>query len=96
MLTRLKEKLRNIGLNISAFLTVFIIFFVLAIAANVEAAAPREKFYDFEDQLIDGQLKKPITLYTSSRDKVKFDRLLKLKKSFLKDLFKSAKEKVFK
>jgi len=71
----------------------------LVVAANVEAAraaVPRAKFYDFQDQLIDGEVKKPTTLYTSVRDSVKFDRLLRLKKSFLKDLFKTAKERVFK
>lgn len=56
----------------------------------------RSKFYDFNEQLIDGEIKKPTALYTNARQKVKFDRLLKLKKSFLPELFKTAKEKVFK
>ena len=56
----------------------------------------RAKFYDFSDQLIDGQIKKPTALYTSARGKVKFDRLLKLKKSFIQNLFMTAREKVFK
>ena len=56
----------------------------------------RSKFYDFNEQLIDGEIKKPTNLYVNSRQKVKFDRLLKLKKSFLPDLFKTAREKVFK
>ena len=57
---------------------------------------PKSKFYDFNDQIIDGEIKKPTTLYTDARDRVKFDRLMKLKKSFMKDLFNTAKEKVFK
>ena len=57
---------------------------------------PRSKFYDFSEQLIDGQIKKPTTLYTDAREAVKFERLLKLKKSFLPNLFNTAKEKVFK
>ena len=60
------------------------------------ADRPRAKFYDFNEQLIDGEIKKPTTLYTDARDKVKFDRLLRLKKSFLPDLFDTAKESVFK
>jgi hypothetical protein len=59
-------------------------------------AQPRSKFYDFNEQLIDGEIKKPTTLYTDAREKVKFDRLLRLKKSFLPDLFDTAKESVFK
>ena len=60
------------------------------------AKSPKSKFYDFSDQLIDGTISKPTTLYTDARQKVKFDRLLKLKKSFIKSLLNTAKEKVFK
>tara|TARA_Y100000310_G_scaffold263172_1_gene273215 strand:- start:136 stop:402 length:267 start_codon:yes stop_codon:yes gene_type:complete len=56
----------------------------------------RAKFYDFSDQIIDGEIKRPTALYTDSRQKVKFNRLLKLKKSFLPELLKTAKEEVFK
>jgi len=60
------------------------------------AKQPKSKFYDFNEQIIDGEIKKPTTLYLNSREQVKFDRLLKLKKSFLPKLFASAKERVFK
>ena len=56
----------------------------------------KAKFYDFNEQLIDGQISKPTTLYTDAREQVKFERLLKLKKRFLNDLFDTAKERVFK
>ena len=72
------------------------IFIILNTTAVSMASQPRAKFYDFNDQLIDGEIKKPTTLYTDARDKVKFDRLLRLKKSFLPDLFDTAKESVFK
>ena len=62
---------------------------------NVHAKSPRAKFYDFSEQLIDGEIKKPTTLYTDARDKVKFDRLLRLKKSFLPKLFMTAKDPIF-
>ena len=60
------------------------------------AKQPKAKFYDFSDQIIDGEIKRPTTLYTDARERVKFDRLLKLKKSFLPKLFDTAKERVFK
>ena len=60
------------------------------------AKTPKSKFYDFNEQLIDGEVKKPTTLYLDSREQVKFDRLMKLKKSFLPKLFNTAKERVFK
>ena len=56
----------------------------------------RSKFYDFSEQIIDGEIKKPTALYTDARKNVRFGRLLKLKKSFMPELFKSAKNSVFK
>jgi len=70
-------------------------FIFLNITA-VSAKQPKSKFYDFSEQLIDGERKRPTILYTNARDEVKFGRLLKLKKSFLPKLFGSAKERVFK
>jgi len=79
---------------------VLVLVLAAALLSNIASAKPpnktRSKFYDFSDQLIDGQIKKPTALYTDSRGKVKFERLLKLKKSFIENLFKTAKEKVFK
>ena len=74
----------------------FIILFFVVVAGLSAAWAQRAKFYDFNEQLIDGERKKPTTLYTNAREQVKFDRLLRLKKSFLPRLFNTAKEKVFK
>ena len=69
----------------------------LSVSGNAYSKPPaRSKFYDFSEQLIDGEVKKPTTLYTDARQRVKFDRLLRLKKSFLPKLFDTAKERVFK
>ena len=74
-----------------------VLCFISLIATDVASKTPpKSKFYDFNDQIIDGEVKKPTTLYTDARQKVKFDRLLRLKKSFLPRLFQTAKEKVFK
>ncbi len=74
---------------------VIFIIIILNTTAIVVAKQPKSKFYDFSEQLIDGEIKKPTTLYTDSRQAVKFERLLKLKKSFLPKLFDTAKERVF-
>ncbi len=58
--------------------------------------SPRTKFYDFGEMLIDGEIRKPASLYTDVRKRARFDRLLRLKKSFMRPLFNTAKEKVFK
>ena len=75
-----------------------VLIFVLSLGVTHSHAKPpaKSKFYDFSEQLIDGEIKKPTALYTNSRQRVKFDRLLKLKKSFLPKLFSTAKERVFK
>ena len=74
----------------------FVSFLAIPAMANNPPSSTKSKFYDFSEQLIDGERKKPSTLYLDSREKVKFDRLMKLKKSFLPKLFLTAKEKVFK
>jgi len=75
----------------------FLIVFLMTLdSVAVHAAQPKSKFYDFSEQLIDGEIKKPTTLYTDARERVRFDRLLKLKKSFIPDLLDTAKERVFK
>ena len=61
----------------------------------VLAKQPKTKFYDFREQIIDGEIKKPAVIYSNAREKVKFERLLKLKKSFMPELFASGKERVF-
>ena len=57
---------------------------------------PKSKFYDFGEQVIDGEIKKPTALYTDSKKKVQFGRLFKLKKSFISDLMTTSKERTFK
>ena len=83
---------------------IFLFFTVMALLSfgmpwlypQALSKTPKSKFYDFNEQIIDGEIKKPTTLYMDSREKVKFDRLMKLKKSFLPKLFATAKERVFK
>jgi len=77
-------------------ISIVVFLFVFLGAPVIIAKQPKSKFYDFNEQLIDGERKKPTTLYLDSREKVRFDRLMKLKKSFLPKLFNTAKERVFK
>jgi len=81
-------------------LFVVTVVFVLVLPSSSLGSQPpsskkRAKFYDFSEQIIDGQIKKPTALYTDARQKVKFNRLLKLKKSFLSEMLNSAREPVF-
>lgn len=80
--------------------SVIAVVVLLALGSTAFAKPPkssaRSKFYDFSDQVIEGEIKKPTSLYVDARKKVRFERLLRLKKSFLPDLFDTAKERVFK
>ena len=66
-------------------------------AAPVMAKRPtKARFYDFSDQLIDGEVKKPTTIYSESRSRAKFAKLLRLKKSFKQAMINSSKEPILK
>ena len=78
------------------YAAIFIAVFVLLGNEALAQKSPKAKFYDFSEQVIDGEIKKPTALYTDSKGKVKFDRLLKLKKSFIPELMKTGEERTFK
>jgi len=78
------------------FISLLVFFSIIFTTIPVSAKSPKSKFYDFDQQLIDGEIKKPTALYTDGREKVKFDRLLSLKKSFIRKLLLTSKERVFK
>jgi len=78
------------------FVSIISTILIICMTSSVVAKKPKVKFYDFSEQLIDGERKKPTNLYIDAREAVKFSRLLKLKKSFLPRLFRTAKERTFK
>ena len=82
--------------TLALYVASFFAVFVLLINDAHAQKSPKAKFYDFSEQVIDGEIKKPTALYTDSKRKVKFDRLLKLKKSFIPELMKTAEERTFK
>jgi hypothetical protein len=70
----------------------------LAVPAVASAQSKEEKarFYDFSDQLIDGEIKKPTALFVESRSRARFNKLLKLKKSFRPAMIETSKERILK
>ncbi len=82
--------------TIVLYLVSFLAVFILLANESEAQKSPKSKIYDFNEQVIDGEIKKPTALYTDSKRKVKFDRLLKLKKSFIPELMKTAEERTFK
>jgi len=87
------KKLMTVG----AFLAFGIMVAMPVIAAPPAGGNVKAKFYDFSDQLIDGEVKRPTALYTDVRQQASFKRLLRLKKSFIKDVLqRTARDPVFK
>ena len=78
------------------YVAIFLTLFIMLGNEAMGQTKPKSKFYDFGAQIIDGEIKKPTALYTDSKKKVQFDRLLKLKKSFISDLMTTSKERTFK
>lgn len=56
----------------------------------------KTKFYDFDDMLIDGDIKKPEGMVYGVTERAKFERLLSLKKSFLPKIEETAKDDALK
>jgi len=52
----------------------------------------KSKFYDFDDMMVDGELKTPDVERMEARGEAKFKRLLELKKSFLPKVQDSTEE----
>ena len=76
-----------------------IITFLCLLISSIAMADPpkvKSKFYDFGEMVIDGEIKAPTVTYISDTQRVKFSRLLNLKKSFLPQLLETSKEKAFK
>jgi len=86
----------SIKYTLLLYVVAFLALFCLTSNDSVAQKKPKSKFYDFGVQVIDGEIKKPTALYTDSKKKVKFDRLLKLKRSFIPELMDTSKEKTFK
>ncbi len=71
----------------------FLAIFLIASTSFAQDAPTKSKFYDFDDMLIDGQLKIPDGMRAEARKKAKFKRLLNLKKSFLSRVRETAGER---
>ena len=68
------------------------VFFLLLLPFFASANGPKTKFYDFDDLLINGEYKKPQVMYIDDQAKVKFQKLLKLKKDLIKPLLESKRD----
>ena len=77
---------------------IFIICFCVLFSGVAYAGdkKPNTKFYDFGEQVIDGEIRKPTVTYVDSVERAKFDRLTNLKKSFLPTLLETSEEATFK
>lgn len=61
-----------------------------------DGGGQKSKFYDFDDMMVDGELKTPDVERMEARGEAKFKRLLELKKSFLPKVQDSTEEDALK
>ena len=54
------------------------------------AEGTRTRFYDFNELELTGKAKRPNVLYTDARQRAQFERMFKLKRSFMPELRRSA------
>lgn len=87
----MKYAIRTLALSVA-----FVVCAQTAVAAKPPAKSGKVKFYNFDELLIDGEIKKPKGILISPRGRVKFGRLLKLKKSFIPRLMETAKDPTLK
>ena len=71
--------------KIVTFLFTLVLLFLFAAGPAMSEPNPDDKvrFYNFNDILINGKVKRPQVLYTNARQKVEFERLVRLRKDFL-------------
>lgn len=67
-------------------------FLMISSAASGQNKDAKTKFYNFDDLLINGEYKKPQVMYIDTESKIRFERLLKLKKDFLPRLIETRRE----
>tara|TARA_Y100000593_G_C4258610_1_gene310979 strand:+ start:229 stop:504 length:276 start_codon:yes stop_codon:yes gene_type:complete len=84
---------RKILFAIASLIIAFILFFHVNVT---QAKGKKARFYDFSDQLINGEIKKPAAIYMESRARAKFAKLLRLKKSFREALIKTNQDPILK
>lgn len=78
---------------IASIMIAAILFFHVNTA---HAKSKKARFYDFSDQLINGEIKKPAAIYMESRARAKFQKLLNLKKSFRRVLILTNQDPILK
>ena len=88
--------MRKFLAKLGALFLVAIAAISFAMPVMAKGKSVKSKFYDFSDQVIDGEVKKPTTLYTEVRQKAKFSKLLNLQRHFINEMLKTSKRPIFK
>ncbi len=67
-------------------------FWVIAPMAFAQSGGKKETRIDFEDELVEGELKKPELFYLLQKKQFNFKRLIKLREDFLPEMRRDADE----
>ena len=66
--------MRKYAIIVVAIIIVLFLGLTVVLASPPREQTVKAKFYDFSEQLIDGEINKPTALYTDSRQEAKFKR----------------------
>jgi len=72
-------------------------FTAVSVTAMAQGATPEVKYkkktvYDFDDDLVEGELQRPDGEYIDTRRKAKHSSLIKIRENFIPEMLKSAED----
>ena len=76
-------------------IVILVLFFVegmILFSSRSQAEEKRKATIDFEDELVEGELKKPELFYLLQKKQFNFKRLIKLRENFLPEMRRDAEE----
>ena len=88
-MTILKRMGQGVGILMLLFATMF---FVVSAQAQKKKSENKRQSIDFEDELIEGEVKKPELFYLLQKKQFNFRRLIKLRQNFLPEMERTSEE----
>lgn len=92
----MKSKASQTQKPVPLFFSMLILTLVLLFTTGANAAdaqdAKKKTAINFEDQLVEGELKKPELFYLLQKKQINFGRLIRLRENFLPEMRRSAED----
>jgi hypothetical protein len=73
-------------------LPLVVMLLLTSIPSGAQSDRKKNTIIDFEDELIEGEVKKPELMYLMQKKQFNFKRLIKLRKNFLPEMRRTAED----